>query len=299
MHILGPLFLKGRFGDKVDWSKAKSILIIALIITNSLLGYVLFSNKINTDDTLTKEFIQDATKLLNSKDIKLNTEIPIIKPNLYGLTVEYEKNDPSTINKNFFQGKGTIVSKSEVLLEISSDTEQVSIVNKKLLIYESKSNNKDYNISSNEEAENLAMKFLNEKGYITSDMKLSFIKLVDGIYNIEYTKVFDDVYLESSFTNIQLSNNGVLKLERTWLNTKDIGTSPKYISSAPKSILALISMEEVYGKTIKDISLCYYFDPEKHNYDYMEDLVEAKQGSTIPAWRIQFEDGYKVFIDDF
>ncbi len=57
-------------------------------------------------------------------------------------------------------------------------------------------------------------------------------------------------------------------------------------------------MGEVYGKTITDISICYYFDPQKHNY--LEDLGEARQGGrAVPAWRIQFSDGYKIFIDEY
>ena len=128
-------------------------------------------------------------------------------------------------------------------------------------------------------------------------MVLSHVKRVDNIYHLEFSKVFKERFLESAFTNIQLDDTGIKKLERLWLNVIEIGETPIFISSAPKSILGLLSMKEVYGKNIKDISLCYYFDPEKH--DYIQNPLQAKQGRAIPAWRIQFDDGYKVFIDNY
>ena len=281
----------------MDWSKAKSILIVALIFTNVLLGYVLFIDANRVDATLEKGFIDKTVKLLDERDIKLSTDIPLTNENLNGLTVEYETYNSQDLNKDFFNNKGSIKLKSEGLLDIEYNDELITLINNKLLIYESKSKDEIYNIQTDEQAYEVALNFLHEKNIPLSDMNLTFLKKVDGIYNLEFTKIYGESYLESTFTNIMLDNRGVLKLERTWLNTIEAGEKAIEISSAPKSLLALISMEEVYGKTIKDISLCYYFNPEKH--EYLEDPSEAKRGRTIPAWRIQFEDGYKVFIDNY
>jgi len=281
----------------MDWSKAKSILIVALIVTNMLLGYVLFLDQNNVDTTVDDKFVTETIDILNDKNITLNAEIPLTNSNLFGLTVEYELLDSNILNNNFFDGKGQIDSKGEGLLEISLGDEIITVVNKKLIIYELSSNEAIYDIKSEEQAIDIAKNFLESKQFILSDMKLSFIKKVDGVYNIEFTKIYGENYIEATFTNLQIDKSGVKKLERNWLNMKEVGTNLIQVSSAPKSILALISMEEVYGKTITDISLCYYFDPEKQ--DYIQDPGEAQQGSTIPAWRIQFEDGYKVFIDNY
>ena len=99
-----------------------------------------------------------------------------------------------------------------------------------------------------QQAIEIAKNFIKNSGFLTTDMELSFIKVVEGVYNIEFTKVFDGNLMEATFTNIQIDSRGVRKLERIWLNMNDIGANPIHISSAPKSILALLSMEEVYGK---------------------------------------------------
>lgn len=281
----------------MDWSKAKSILIVALIVTNSLLGYVLFVDQNNVDATVQTEFIEQTVNLLNNKNIKLETEIPTKNPNLFGLTVEYEILDIASLNDNFFQGKGIVELKGEGLLEVSYGNQLLTVINKKFIIYESTSEEIKFDSLTQQQAIDIAKSFIKNNGFIVSDMELSFIKEVDDVYNIEFTKVFDGNLMEATFTNVQLDNRGVRKLERVWLNMNDIGANPIHISSAPKSVLALLSMEEVYGKTIKEISLCYYFDPEKH--EYIENPGEAQQGRAIPAWRVQFTDGYKVFIDNY
>lgn len=280
----------------MDWSKAKTILIIALIITNSLLVYVLYIKDDYKDATLAESFIEESKQLLNNKDIQLNTEIPTDTPDLFGLTVEFEMLDSTTLNENFFNGQGDVEVKGEGLLEISYEEELLTLINDKLIMYESSSNNIIYDVKSQEDAINIAIEFLEDRNFNISDMKLSFIKEIDGVYYVEYTKVFNDTYIESTFTNLQIDNTGVIKLDRTWLNMNEAGSTRLSMSSAPQSILALISMEEVYGKTINDISICYYFDPEKQ--EYVENPSDAQQGSTDLAWRIQFEDGYKVFIDN-
>lgn len=281
----------------MDWSKAKTILIVALLFTNILLGYVLLFNQDIADATVEDDFIENSIQLLNKKNIDVNTLLPTTSEDLFGLVVEYEIQDPLEINNNFFQGKGNIEVKGEGLQIISYEDESLTIVNDKLIIYENKPREKVYAINSEEEAAGIARDFLNDRGISTSDMEISFAKKIGNQYDIEFTKLFDGNYIEATFTNLHLDNRGVVKMERNWLNMKELGTTPIEISSAPKSILALLSMKEVYGKTISDISLCYYFDPEMQSYDI--DPIETQQGTTIPAWRVQFEDGYKVIIDNY
>lgn len=288
------LYLKDN-GDILDWSKAKSILIVALIVTNLLLAVAIFSNQKPVDATLSKEFIEQSASLLKEKDIGLLVDIPRESPGLPRLTVDYEILNISLLRKNFFNGEGDIVTNTEGLVEIATEEEYLRVINDKLITYESKSEDLLYDIKSEEEAIDMAKDFIASKGYPLEDLKLSFIKESKGVYSLEFTKVYEDRYIESTFTNIQLDNRGIRRFERMWLNIKEIGTNPIYISSAPKSILSLTSMTNIYGKDIKYISLSYYFDPKIH--DYIGDPNEAQEGRTMPAWRILFDDGYKVILD--
>ena len=281
----------------MDWSKAKNVLIIGFVVINILMGYVLIAKDKEVDATNSSDFINQAIELLNKKEIGVHTNIPNVNPELPALTVVFENMKPELINKNFFNSRGYVSSVSEELVEISLGDEIISILNKKLLIYESSAKEIKYPTLSDDIVIDIAKEFLIEKGYKIEDTKISHMKRVEDYYYVEFSKVVNNIYLESSFTNIQIDSRGVIKMERMWLDVKEVGESLISISPAPKSILGLLSMNEVYGKNISDISLCYYFNPGKH--DYIEDPIEAKQGRAIPAWRIQFEDGYKVIIDNY
>lgn len=281
----------------MDWSKAKTILIVAFIITNILLVFMLIREKPGVDLTINDEFIEDVLELLKDKDISVATQIPKDKPYLNTMIVGYEKVDIKGLNENFFNNEGAINDNREGLGEIVKDYESIVIVNRKLITYENKGKKENYPDINKDKAIQIAEEFLKDKGFPTSDIKLTYIKEEEGVFYLEYSKLYEDVLVERAFTNLQIDERGVKRLERLWLNIKDLGETEIHISTAPKSILGLLSKEEVYGKTITDISLCYYFDPQRH--DYLEEPGDAKQGKAIPAWRIQFSDGYKVFIDEY
>lgn len=281
----------------MDWSKAKTILIISLIVVNIILGIAVFNTNQDVETSVSKDFLEDSIRLLSNKDISVATEIPTEIPSLEGLVVEYETFKTSELNKKFFMDNGKVSIKGDGLVEIYLEDEKLTILNEKLIIYESNKSDESYQINTDDDAINLATNFLDDLEYDTSDMKLSYIKKTDDRYYLEFSKIYNEKFLESAFTNIQLDDSGIRKFERLWLNPIEVGDTPIFINSAPKSMLGLLSMNEVYGKTIQDISLCYYFDPERH--EYIEDPLDAQQGRTIPAWRIQFDDGYKVFIDNY
>ena len=282
---------------RVDWSKAKTILIVAFIITNILLAYVLIVERNIEEPTIKEDFIQDVVKLLEDKDIFLNTTIPTDIPYLNTMIVKYEKINLEELNRRFFRSRGSISCNEEGLGEIRDGERNIILINNKLIIYENKAERELYKELNKNDAIEITQEFMKERQFDTSDMKLTFVKEEYGVYYLEYSKVSEGIFVERAFTNFQIDKRGVKRFERLWLKEGELGDNEINISTAPKAILGLLDMQEVYGKTITDISLCYYFDPEKHNY--LEDFGEAKQGKAVPAWRIQFDDGHKVFIDEY
>lgn len=281
----------------MDWSKAKTILIVSFIVVNVLLILALMGTNETIETLVSEEFVEDSTRLLSNKNIIVATNIPREIPSLESLIVEYETFKTHELNDKFFHNTGRVSIIAEGFVEINNDKEKLTILNNKHLIYESDELGKSQVLEDDGDALDIAMGFLEGLKYDTRDMKLSHIKQSDGRYYLEFSKIYNEKFLESSFTNIELDNTGVKRFRRLWLNVIDVREIPLFISSAPKSILELLSMNQVYGKTVKDISLSYYFDPEKHHY--IQNPLDAQQGKTIPAWRIQFEDGYKVFIDNY
>ncbi len=278
----------------MDWSKAKTILIIALVFTNLFLASFFFGKDDSKTLSASPNLREEVEKILMRKDIKLKAQIPDSIESRLNLIVEYENMVAEDLNKMFFENQG-IIEASQALTEIYKKDESLVIINDKLIIYENETKTQGPKLSNLESAVKLALNFMQEKGYNTDDMKLSFSQETDDGYFLDFTKSLDDLYIEHSFTTFRIMDGEVRKMERTWLNIKDKVETEYPIISAQKRILELISMEETFGKTITNISLSYYFDPEKQ--DYLGEYQQAMEGNAVPAWRVQFEDGYKVILE--
>lgn len=278
----------------MDWSKAKTILIVAFIITNLFILLVLINERPVEEPTITDEFIGNVVEIINDKGIGIDTEVPKDIPYLNTMIVEFEKIYSEELNKNYFNDNG-IIKNGEGLKEILNGNESILIINNRLVIYENTNERVLHKDIDMDKAIEISEEFIRRGKFSTSDMKLTYMEEEDGTFYLEYSKEYGDIFVERTFTNFQIDKRGVKRFERQWLKTKELGETEIYISTAPKSLLTLLGMQEVYGKTITDISLCYYFDPERH--EYIEEPGATKQGKAEPAWRIQFSDGYKVFID--
>lgn len=280
----------------MDWSKAKTILIIALLFANAILGYFVFTDSMASNSLESMSANIPVEELLQRKEITLQSELPRTPESLLSITVEFERNEPYVINSRYFDGKGIRELTGEEIEEIYRGYESVTIENGKLLIYE----NSDRLILGTktvtlDDAENTAKKFLHERGYNTEDMKLTYhAEEIDG-FRLEYSKTLENSYVEIGNTSFLIIGDSVKRMERTWLNTVELQQSDLTLIPAEKAILELLSIEQAHGKAVTDISLCYYFDPEKQsNY---EGYQQAAQGNAVPGWRIQFEDGTKLVLD--
>src|SRR5690554_6023968 len=279
----------------MDWFKAKTILIVALLFTNIFLAFFLFGDQESGNTVLDPEFLQQTEDLLGRNGIILDAELPTDIQQLYNLTVEYETMLPKSLNERFFGSEGAINRSEGALVEIENGDETITIINEKLMIYENAGQEAGNSIESIDQATELALGFLQDRGYETDDMGLSYWRETDNGYYLDYTKVFQDSYIELSFTVFRIVDGRIARMERTWLNTKEIEETDYKIVPAPKAILELLSMQDASNKTITDISLGYYFDPEKQ--DYLDDYQQAKEGRAVPTWRVQFQDGYDVILD--
>ncbi len=278
----------------MDWSKAKTILIVALIFTNLFLVTFFYGKNETKTLSASPELKEEVEKILMRKDIKLEAEIPNLTTSRLNLIVEYENMLAEDLNRKFFDSQG-ILESTTALTEIYKADESIVIINDKLMIYENETKTIGPGVSSIESAVNLALRFMESKAYETDDMKLSFSQDTKEGFYLVFTKSLDDLYIEHSFTTFRIKDGEVRKMERTWLNIKEIKDTDYSIISAQKRILELISMEDTFGKTITDISLSYYFDPEKQ--EYLGEYQQAMEGNAVPAWRVQFEDGYVVLLE--
>lgn len=277
--------------------KARTVILLALIVTNIiLLGfYISNEKKLNSKDS--KEFAKETVNILKDHNISVKTQIPINKRPLNSLRVEFESIDPETLNAMFFEGEGQIDTPSRNKVEIQKNNEFITIINGKRILYENTEIKKESREITKENAVNYCMEFLKDKGYETKDLLPGAIEEDSGKIYVNFYKKYKDKVLEKSFTNFSLDKKGIRTMDRLWLNVIEEGSLKIHIWPASKALLSLISNGDYKDKEIVDINMCWYFDPEAQGY--VEDITRAMQGRAIPAWRIVFSDGESTIVEGY
>lgn len=282
----------------MDWSKAKGSLIIALVLTNLILfGYVWYNRSLLRDETTTTDFIHKTEQLLANHEIKVDAYIPKSKSKLPTLAVELESYTDERVNRRFFHNEGEVFHPSSDRIEVVHGDEHVNIVNNRRIFYENTKESVQYELHNERDAQEIVEDFLMEHQFDNRDMELSFVKEEDGKYYLNYSKIVENVVLESSYTNFVVDERGVVSMDRLWLNVMEQSKQLIQLSSATRALLCLLEKPECTGKTIVKIEPCYYFNPEDQGY--VEDITRALQGRAIPAWKIEFKDGENIVIDTY
>lgn len=282
----------------MDWNKIKKILIIALVVANVVLFSYTNYNKFRMRNESTRsDFIKEVTALLKEKNINLDTKIPRWRKKLPSVLVSFETYSEEDIRNRYFGSEGTVLRPSTDLAEISLGEEYVNLVNNRRVYYENRKLENKYDIKSLDEAQKIAKKFLLDRKYDTRDIYLSYYEESDDTYVLNYTKVYEHIPVESSYTNFIIDKRGVVSMDRLWLNVLDKSDQKIFLSPAPRALLSLLNKTEYYNKTIEKITPCFYFNPEDQGY--IEDITRAVNGRAIPSWKVKFSDGEYTVLSNY
>ena len=282
----------------MDWKKIKKILIIALLVANAILFcYSNYNHFRLRNETTRIDFVREVSDLLAEKNISLDTNIPRRSKKLPSVLVSFETSSEEDINDRYFRGKGKVARPSTDLAEISLGDEYVNLLNGRRVFYENRNKENKYKLDSLEEAQNIAQKFLLDKKYDTRDIYLSYYKVDGDKYILNYTKIFDSLPVESSYTNFVIDARGVMSMDRLWLDVLNKSEQKIHLAPAGRTLLSLLNKTEYYNKTIEKISPCFYFNPEDQGY--IEDITRAVNGRAIPAWKVKFTDGEYTVLSNY
>ncbi|MBS4534432.1 two-component system regulatory protein YycI [Clostridium sp. D2Q-14] len=284
----------------MDWSKAKKILIIAFLIVNIvLLSSNLYRAKGMNQYTATTE--EDVKQQLAKVDIKIDTDIPTNVLDIKLLEIKYEDYSTDTkkidIARKFVHLTDVIdfsnVETEDNTITFNNGNERIDIVNDNKLIY---TNNKKENIeNTNYDPHEVVNDFLKDKGFDTDDYVLRNEEKNGSVYNLEYTKKYKDTIVEKSYMNFVISSSKVVKFERFWIDAIEEKENKFELRPATDHLLKLLSEEDLMGKDIENIDICYYFDPADTD---MFDVKEPRSGDAVPAWNVEFSDGTNKYLYD-
>lgn len=209
----------------MDWTKAKTILIVALIVTNVFLVFTFwFNTPAKADPSSEKVLIE----VLAKNNIFLDTELPDKHDKMPVLNIEYQAFDKEKINRSINQPKYTTAG----------------------------------NNFTDEELINIANLFLNDNDLLNENVVMAGVeKQGDGIV-VKYINEIDGVLIEDSYIYCYFEDGKLSSVDSYWLEAKNFGASKKDTIPASQALINLMSQKERLGEkiVIQNIELVYWLD---------------------------------------
>jgi len=240
----------------MDWTKAKNILIAALIITNLVLiaTYAFQKNLFNSSE---KQVMNETVELLKEKNI-------YIKPNI----IPKEHNEMATLSVEYDNGNQNAVKK-----ELKKQT----AVTKKHL--------------TDEDLIKMTTEFIDRCGLLTKNVTYDRIQRDGDIINVYYKNVIDNVTIEKSYINCTVKNGKITAFDRYWLNPVEYSKAKKEIIPAVAALLKFMIENQGDEKVnVKDISLVYWLDSS--SFDSESPVFDT----AMPYWKITYNHGKKDYF---
>lgn len=274
----------------MDWKKAVKILIVSFIVINVAFLVNLYIRKHPTAKQATKDEVYDVEEILDSRGIKLKTEIPEDRRPQCFLEVEHESIDKDLYANLFFEGEIPQKRQDPDKTTYIKGQRQLDIANSGVITYSDKKDEQDgkEDITENEAVE-YAEKFIKRHGGLPKDAVMNNIIRDEetGDYHIEYVREHDGYLLVNSYIKVIVNSNQVKNFERCWLIPLEYYGEEKDIVSPFSAVLK--AADEKQGlKTVTFIKQGFY-----------SKLYNANSWQMAPIWIIGFEDGERYYVNSY
>lgn len=273
----------------MNWNKTKTILIIALLITNVImLGYLYSQHRLQNNPAFSDRMVyQDILAVLRERNIHVAfQEVPKTE-GIQAVEAAYQTYDLPALAPRFLKGKfqlnpeETEARSGQELLRVSGDIR---------LIYENGGIPESAGIPAEEEALDMARKFLSAHGYgVDEDTILNGVRIREDGLEVVFGQQASHRQIENGVMRLIVSDQGVRSFERTWLEILKIREMTYDIIPPGRALLKLseqIANEQVAGQptVITAMTLGYKLDTDALNADILS-------GDLSPYWRFTTRSG--------
>ena len=268
----------------MDWSKAKSILIIIFFILNLFLAGVII--KLANQEGISQDTIENAKKALLNRGVIVNSEIPLYNKKIGTLVYSDDNINYERIIKNFLEVDFLEIeenSKEEYMPQelIEKDGKEIIFQDGNKFIYKNK--NLSYIISADKSSEevlgNIKKLF---KGTGVPISQFVFDKMEDG--NYVFRQKYNEFWIFENYISVRISKEGVLHLECRYRRIEDIIQGSDILTAHQ----VLIKNHD----SIKDIEIVAI------DLGFKESVVQNGKGELedIPVWRIRTSQEEEMFF---
>lgn len=275
----------------MDWIKSKSILLIALLLTNVILLWNVLDSR-HTFDAKTGEEANAWAKVKHIAALRgvalTSDELPGYVQSLRGVRLEYQAYDAETLARQLL-GVSTLVLGKYV--NSSGDYMTLENGNKLLYARNIQATNERRTLDANQ-AKVKADQFLNDIAFASGDMRFWDIKRSDTTTTVIYRQYSDTLFLDDAYMAITFKGEQIVTFERKWFNPPEHLEYSRGIIPPSKALFMALDQitTDQEEHIVKSLELGYRLDSSS--------LVSSvKAGEASPYWRVLLDTGEVYYIE--
>ena len=293
----------------MDWTKAKTILIIAFLATNLFLGAnLLFAQPHQEAAAVGDQYIEQTIQFLAEQDVTIETTLPHAIPSLASVTVEYHF-FPAAETAELLLGSSRFETVEAGVFE--NEQGRVTITNEKQLVFQNFVQDDLLPDMNEQTLEETSREFLSAHGLFPEGLSLQQIYVgilpeydSDPLHKLVYEQTHQNRFIGESYVHVFLNQRGIVAVEALLLNIPEeagqVGT-PRPMISAPEAVLrkleAILEQNRNRGPiVISRIEPGYYFTLTRDPVTQWETVAS---GTAVPAWKIVLKNGDTYYQEAF
>lgn len=292
----------------MDWTKAKTILIVAFIGTNLFLAAVLLRDTARQAPLFVDEiFIQQTLDFLEEKGLVLEVELPSSIPSLPTLTVQYQFFPHETTAYRFL-GSGWQQLEENTY---RNQGRQLTIINnKKVILHLLEPENPLPNMRENTITD-ASQAFLQSLGLYPEGLRLAqiYVGMVpeyhqEPLHKLVYEQTYLGRFVGESYVHVYLNQQGIVAVEALLLQVVSEGNQiapPRAMISAAEALLRklddiLLDQRHQLPVRVSRMEAGNYFPLTSDSLATWETVAA---GTAVPAWKIVLRSGDTFYQEAF
>lgn len=277
----------------MNWSRTKTILILALLLTNSILLFVLYGDQLGADDVekLKQEQLKEVVTLLESEEIYVTSEIPEQDYILSDMKLTYEMYDDEKLVKTLLGSNYSLIDERYLSKEA-----EVRVHGSQELIYRKLNAMGGFVETDLDLARRLADAFLNEKKLVDDSVEhWGSTQLDNGTAIIEYRQVEDGYFVENAYMTLAVAGEEITEFRRKWFAGIEKLDTSKLIESPAKALFRLLPEIDSSSTIERPVKI----ESMDLGYRLVSNIltINFQEGEPSPYWRFRTSTGEVIYIE--
>lgn len=268
----------------MDWSKIKTVLIIALVLTNLVIGFFVLSKRSQASIMPQDEQMQLISSLLTAKSIDNQIKTYPSETSLPILNVVFEAYQLNRVSERLFSDDFQKVGDNYY-----NDNYELMIVEDVLIIRRITENpDKALTFPTLDISIKIAQTYIDESLGFDDDYDLIGYVFNDTGTTFTYGQRYRDKFIDNAYMKIHVTAEGVAYFERRWVHIDEELAEHRAIIPYSEALFSALN-DLSQGSVLTEVSLGYRL--EKNVLD-----TDIRSGEAMPYYRFITADDQRIFV---